>query len=111
MAGSKVIDTTQAAEPQGETTMAEKAYKLTLLTQFDAAGVQHFFSTGEAFTADGVKLVRSGKTVFEYSDGWHDSREAAEAAVADQIEKIGQRILAQAKRYRKEVPDGSTPGG
>jgi hypothetical protein len=91
--------------------MAEKVYKLTLLSQFDLSGVQHFFSTGEPFTADGVKLVRSGRAVLEYEDGWHDSREAAEAAAAGQIEEIGQRILAQAKRYRREVPDGSTPGG
>lgn len=91
--------------------MAEKAYKLTILSQFDTGGVQHFFSTGEAFTTDGVKLVRVGRVTFEYSDGWHDSREAAEAAVADQIEEIGQRIVAQAKRYRREVADGSPAGG
>jgi hypothetical protein len=91
--------------------MADKVYKLTVLSHFDSSGVQHFFSTGEAFTTDGVKLVRSGRAIFEYEDGWHDSREAAEAAVAGKIEEIGLLILAQAKRYRREVPDGSTPGG
>jgi len=91
--------------------MPEKAYKLTLLCQFDNSGVQHFFSTGEAFTADGVKLVRCGRAILEYEDGWHDSREAAEAAAAGKIEEIGLLILAQAKRYRREVADGSTPGG
>jgi hypothetical protein len=87
-----------------------KVHKLTLLSHFNSDGVQHFCSTGEAFTADGVKLVRSGRAILEYEDGWHDSREEAEAAIADQIEEIGLRILSQAKRFRREVPDGSTPG-
>ena len=90
--------------------MAEKAYKLTILSHLDTGGVQHFFSTGEAFTTDGVKLVRSGRVVFEYDDGWHPSREAAEAAVADHIEEIGRRILAQAARYRREAADGAPAG-
>lgn len=93
--------------------MLAKAYKLMLLSQFDEGGVQYVFYSGTVHTFDGTKLVRVNGTHFDYSDGWHDSREAAEASVADRIEEIGLRILAQAKRFRREteVADGSSSGG
>jgi hypothetical protein len=87
-----------------------KRYRCELLGAFNEEGVKSWIVSGEPVTVSGVKYLRVGASLVEDGTNWHDTREAAQRAQADNIEEIGQRILAQAKRYRREVPDGSPVG-
>jgi hypothetical protein len=75
------------------------------------AGIGIWFASGEAVTIAGVKYVKVGAALIEDGPQFHDTPEDAQSALADQIEEIGLRILAQAKKYRREVQDGSPLGG
>lgn len=81
-----------------------KRYRLNILGSFDREGVQTFFTTGESVTLGGVAYVRQGNTLVEDGPHWHDTREDAQRAAADNVAAIGQTILAQAERFRAQEP-------
>jgi hypothetical protein len=79
-----------------------KRYRCELLGAFNEEGVKSWIVSGEAVTIGEVKYVRVGASLVEDGPNWHDTREAAQAAKADNVEAIGQTILAQAERFRAQ---------
>lgn len=79
-----------------------KRYRCELLASVTELGVTSLIVTGNAVEIAGVKYVRVGASLVEDGSHWHDTREAAQAAKADNVAAIGQTILAQAERFRAQ---------
>ena len=79
-----------------------KRYRCELLGSFNDLGVTSLIVSGYAVAISGVNYVRVGASLVEDGPNWHDTREAAQAAKADNVAAIGQTILAQAERFRAQ---------
>jgi hypothetical protein len=79
-----------------------KRYRCELLGSVNENGVGSWIVSGDAVEISGVKYVRVGASLVEDGPHWHDTREAAQAAKADNVAAIGHTILAQAERFRAQ---------
>lgn len=78
-----------------------KLYEITVVPAVLHDRVATFMSIGDAVDVEGVRMVRLPSGSIVPADGWHETLQAAQAAVADRIETIGQRILWQAAVLRE----------
>ena len=80
-----------------------KRYRCNLLATVSENGLTTWISSGEAVTIGDAKYVRVGGTLLEDGPHFFDTREDAQRAVADSVEEIGRRIIAQAERFRSKA--------
>jgi len=67
-------------------------------------GITTWYVSGEAVTIGDTKYVRVGGTLMPDGPHFHDTHEDAQRSVADTVEEIGRRIIAQAERFRRKDP-------
>lgn len=80
-----------------------KRYRCNLMAATTETGLATWFVVGEAVTIGDAKYVRVGGTLLDDGTHFHDTREDAQRAVANSVEEIGRRILAQAERFRNKA--------
>ena len=80
-----------------------KRYQCNVMATATDTGLGIWFASGEAVTIGDTKYVRVGGTLMPDGPHFHDTHEDAQRAVADSVEEIGRRIIAQAERFRSKA--------
>jgi hypothetical protein len=68
----------------------------------NADGLGWYVTFATPRTVDGQPMVQMNHGIFP-ADGWHAERADAVRDVADRLEQLGHRLLAQAARVRAEA--------
>lgn len=77
-------------------------YRYSVGTTVHEDGVSAFAVKGRAVEVEGRSMVELAHGVIYHADGWHEDDTAARMAAAEQIERMGVRLIGQAARMRME---------
>lgn len=83
-----------------------KLFKYSVGTNVYEEGVTAFPVVGEAVMVDGISMVRLHAGYINTADGWHTTQEAALMDAAEQIGRMGLRLLDQAATLRAKSLSG-----
>jgi len=79
-------------------------YHYSVGTNCHEDGVSVFLVKGESVTVEGRPMVRLLGGNILAADRWHETEQLAREAAADQVGRMGIRLLDQAATLRLEVP-------
>lgn len=77
-------------------------YRYEVGSQVHDDGLSTWPVKGEAVEVDGRRMVKLAHGVIVPAGGWHESKAAARTAAAEQMERMGVRLIGQAERMRME---------
>lgn len=83
-------------------------YRYEIGTNVYEEGVTVFHVKGRAVEVDGRRMVELAHGVIVPDKGWREDDTAARMAAAEQIERMGVRLIGQAARMRMERDETAT---
>lgn len=83
-----------------------KFYRVYLAdTMIGRDGLSYWTQEGEAIQVGGIEMVQMPHAIVP-AGGFHPSKEAAIQTAAEHVERLGHRLIEQARRMRTQAAEG-----